>query len=142
MIRTRLGDLRNDNDYSQQTIANILSVSRRTYSGWENNRLIPIEYLVKLTDLYNVSLDYILYNSNDSVRNYTPKKFDKKQISKNLIMYRKKLNKSQSTIAEDIHVNQSTVSMWENNSINIQIDSLKSLSKVFNISIDKLVGIE
>lgn len=68
--------------------------------------------------------------------------FDKKQISKNLIMYRKKLNKSQSTIAEDIHVNQSTVSMWENNSINIQIDSLKSLAKVFNISIDKLVGIE
>jgi len=65
MYLKRLRELREDRDLSQETIARLLNVSQRTYSRYENNeRAIPLESLIKLTDFYNVSLDYIVEKTN------------------------------------------------------------------------------
>lgn len=57
----RIKNLREDNDLTQQNLAEYLSIARSTYRNYENgNRNIPIEILIKIADFYKVSLDYIV----------------------------------------------------------------------------------
>ncbi len=59
--RMRLRDLREDNDYKQSFIADYLYINQNTYSQYENEqRQIPLAALIKLADLYNTSIDYII----------------------------------------------------------------------------------
>lgn len=65
MYLKRLRELREDHDLSQADIAAVLHVSQRTYSRYENNeRSIPIDALIKIANIYNVSLDYITERTN------------------------------------------------------------------------------
>ena len=58
---SRLKDLREDRDLTQQDIAKILNISQRSYSHYElEDRQIPLDLLIKLADYYNVSVDYII----------------------------------------------------------------------------------
>ena len=57
----RLKELREDNDFNQSQIAEILNIKQNTYSQYENGqRQIPIDSLIKLSKFYKVSVDYIL----------------------------------------------------------------------------------
>lgn len=58
-------DLREDNDLTQQQIANMLGCSQTAYSLYEiGKRDIPTTILIKLADYYNVSVDYLLGRTN------------------------------------------------------------------------------
>ena len=58
---SRIKNLREDNDLTQQNIADMLHISRSTYSAYENGaNAFPIEVLIKLSYLYNTSVDYLL----------------------------------------------------------------------------------
>ncbi len=57
----RLRDLREDNDKTQQEIADILGTSQTMYARYERGaNELPIHHLIKLCEFYNVSADYIL----------------------------------------------------------------------------------
>ena len=57
----RIRDLREDNDYTQVQIAEILKTSQTMYARYERGaNELPIRHLITLCDLYNVSSDYIL----------------------------------------------------------------------------------
>ena len=57
----RLKDLREDSDIPQRVIAEYLGIRQNTYSQYENGqRQIPLEMLVKLSEYFSVSSDYIL----------------------------------------------------------------------------------
>lgn len=57
----RIYDLRNRNNMSQGALADKLDVSRQTISKWENNMCLPeAEKLLQLSEIFNVSTDYIL----------------------------------------------------------------------------------
>lgn len=65
MYLKRLKDLREDNDLSQQEVANILDITRQQYSLYElGKRSLPIDLLITLSDFYNTSADYILGRTN------------------------------------------------------------------------------
>lgn len=54
-------DLREDNDKTQQEVADILGTAQTMYARYERGaNELPIRYLIKLCDYYNVSADYIL----------------------------------------------------------------------------------
>ena len=56
----RIRDLREDHDKLQKDIAKELGISQQYYSQYELGHFtIPVELLIKLADMYNVSLDYI-----------------------------------------------------------------------------------
>ena len=62
----RLRDLREDNDYTQSQIAEVLNCRQNTYHQYENEkRQIPIELLKKLALLYGTSIDYIVGLTNE-----------------------------------------------------------------------------
>ena len=57
----RIRDLREDHDYTQKHLASVLSCSQQVYSNYElGQRDIPTDILIKLSNFYNVSIDYIL----------------------------------------------------------------------------------
>ncbi len=57
----RLRDLREDNDKTQQEIADILGTSQTMYARYERGaNEFPIRHLITLCKYYNVSADYIL----------------------------------------------------------------------------------
>ena len=56
----RIRALREDNDKTQSEIAKLLKVGQRTYCDYELGKTrIPVDSLIILAKLYNVSMDYI-----------------------------------------------------------------------------------
>ena len=60
MYYSRLKDLREDHDLTQQQLVDILHMHKTTYTNYEQGkREIPFELVIRLAELYNVSIDYI-----------------------------------------------------------------------------------
>ena len=61
MVYKRIRDLREDSDLTQRALATALNCSQQVYSNYElGQRDIPTDILIKLSEFYNVSTDYIL----------------------------------------------------------------------------------
>lgn len=61
-----LREIREDNDIKQKDIAKYLNVSQNTYSQYETGVIsLTAEVLTKLSDYYNVSIDYLLDKTNN-----------------------------------------------------------------------------
>lgn len=57
----RLRDLREDNDLTQQQVADYLGMKQSQYSRYERGiRDLPTDVLIRLARLYKTSTDYIL----------------------------------------------------------------------------------
>lgn len=57
----KLSKLRKENNYTQEQLAELLSVSRQAVSKWESDTAYPeTEKLLKLGELYGCSMDYLL----------------------------------------------------------------------------------
>lgn len=70
MVYQRLRDLREDRDLLQRQVAESLNCSQRVYSNYERGeRDIPTDVLIRLSELYGVSVDYLLGLTNDPRRN-------------------------------------------------------------------------
>ncbi|WP_444642680.1 helix-turn-helix domain-containing protein [Caproiciproducens sp. R1] len=61
LIYNKIRELREDRDWTQQHVADLLFINRRTYSAYENgvNAISP-EILMKLSEIYQTSVDYLL----------------------------------------------------------------------------------
>ena len=63
---SRIRDLREDHDMTQRELAASLCCSQQVYSNYElGQRDIPTDILIKLSNLYGVSTDYILGLTNN-----------------------------------------------------------------------------
>ena len=61
----RLKDLREDHDYTQKQIAEKLNMQQPQYQRYESGTVPPpIDSLIFLADLYDVSLDYLVERTN------------------------------------------------------------------------------
>lgn len=66
MVYKRIRDLREDKDLTQTDVAKVLGISQRSYSYYENGeRTLTPEILIKLSKFHNVSIDYILGNTDN-----------------------------------------------------------------------------
>lgn len=66
-IGKKLQEARTKANLTQEQVAEALAVSRQTISNWENEKTYPdIKSVVVLSDLYNISLDNLLKDSEKS----------------------------------------------------------------------------
>lgn len=71
MAYQRLRDLREDRDLLQRQVAERLRCSQRVYSNYERGeRDIPTDILIRLSEFYDVSVDYLLGLTKNPRRNY------------------------------------------------------------------------
>lgn len=74
-MNTRLRDLREDNDITQEKAAIIGCISKKTYERYENGiRDIPLEVVTRYALFYKVSIDYIAKITNKKEINKWKKK--------------------------------------------------------------------
>ena len=63
----RIRDLREDRDLNQTAVAKMLGMSQTGYSKYETGENdIPTWVLIKLAQIYNTSVDYLLGLTNES----------------------------------------------------------------------------
>lgn len=68
MVFENIRNLREDNDKTQNELADYLNIKQTTYSKYELGKInIPIEAFIKLADYYNVTVDYLI--GRDSKKN-------------------------------------------------------------------------
>lgn len=64
----RLKDLREDNDLTQEQVAEKLFITRSAYSNYELGiRDIPLDILGRIADLFNTSVDYLLDRTDETI---------------------------------------------------------------------------
>ena len=64
ILGDKITDLRKKNGWSQEELANRLGVSRQAVSKWESASSIPdLDKILKMSDLFGVSTDYLLKDS-------------------------------------------------------------------------------
>jgi len=84
-LTARLKKYRERYGYTQQFVADHLGVGKSTYTQYEiGSRRIPVDMLVRVAALYNVSMDEILGNSyrSEAPTNIIHGNFTKEQIQK------------------------------------------------------------
>ncbi len=89
-IGKKLQKARTNANLTQEQVAETLGVSRQTISNWENEKTYPdIRSVVLLSDLYNVSLDVLLKEKEEtSMSNY----LDYLEESTNTVKSKRKLS--------------------------------------------------
>lgn len=61
----RIRDLREDSDRTQPECARLLFVSKNSYIRYENGeRIPPFDFMCRVAELYDVSLDYLAGRTN------------------------------------------------------------------------------
>ena len=66
MISMNLKRLRKEHQYTQENVAEKINDSRQSIAKWENGESTPdIDTLIKLSKLYNVTLDNLVNHSED-----------------------------------------------------------------------------
>lgn len=65
-MKNRIAELRTSRHYTQDEMASMLGISRAALSHYEKGRREPdYETLIKIADLFQVSLDYIMCRTDD-----------------------------------------------------------------------------
>lgn len=79
----RIRDLREDHDMTQQQVADKIGITQRKYSYIETGtQPLTDEILVALSKLYNVSIDYILKQTEN------PNRYKKRKSSSRFLLSR------------------------------------------------------
>lgn len=65
-MELKIRDLREDNDFTQQQVAEYLKCDRSLYSKYEREeRDVPLDIIVRLALFYHTSVDYIVGLTDD-----------------------------------------------------------------------------
>ncbi|WP_270941046.1 helix-turn-helix domain-containing protein [Romboutsia lituseburensis] len=68
-VGSKLKKARIDSKLTQEKVAEEIQVSRQTISNWENEKSYPdIISVIKLSDLYNISLDELLKGDSNMIK--------------------------------------------------------------------------
>lgn len=132
----RYRDLREEKDLSQQKVADALNIKRARYTHYENERVdVSTDILCKLADLYEVSTDYLLYNTDER----TPHKIIKRKSKNRLKQIRREKKLRQIDVIDNLHIKQNCYSDYETGRLDIPTTTLKKISKIYDTSIDYIL---
>ena len=135
----RIRDLREDNDYNQTDIAELLGCNQSSYSDYETGRSdIPTQRLIKLCEFYNVSADYILGLTDKPGRK---KCNEVVPINVRLKELRKAHKLTQAQLGENLNFSQRICSDYEAGTYDISTETLIALAKFYRVSTDCVLGI-
>lgn len=91
----KLYTLRKERGFSQEELAEKVNSSRQAISKWENNQGFPeTEKLLMLGNIFEVSIDYLLKESNDSGSEHSNGYYVSKEMAEAYILSEKKTAKS------------------------------------------------
>ena len=140
MIDNNLKRCREELEMTQTELGYVFGVQKATMSNWENGySIMPFKKLVKFSNLYGFSLDYILGLDKDN-KSYSDKiKLNKKEVGKKLRKFRKELKLSQQKIADECGISRATYCHYEIGMNLITTLTLYTICKNYKISMDEFL---
>ena len=141
MINNNLKYCRETLEMTQKELGYVCGVAESTVSGWENNNdIMPLNKLFKFCELYGFSLDYVTGLSKKNIKYKNIGKLNRTKVGKNLKAIRKKLGLTQTKLAKDCTISQTTYSNYELGIRLITTITLYKLCKKHNLSMDEVIG--
>ena len=135
-----LKESRENRNLTQEDVANILEIDRRTYNHYETKeKIIPIKHLVALSKYFDVSIDY-LFEFTKLVQYENVKDVDKIEAGKRLKEFRKENKLTQQKLASILNTTFSSIAFNEKGRNLIATPFLYTICKKYNISADYLLG--
>ena len=135
-----LKESRENRNLTQEDVANILEIDKRTYNHYETKeKIIPIKHLVALSKYFDVSIDY-LFESTKLVQYENVKDVDKIEAGKRLKEFRKENKLTQQKLASILNTTFSSIAFNEKGRNLIATPFLYTICKRYNISADYLLG--
>lgn len=136
-----LKTIRESKNLTQKDMANILEISRGLYAQYEiADKIIPIHHLNKLSNYFDVSIDYLLGLSSKYKYTQSNKNINKEKFSSRLKEFRKENKISQDKLAKNLNTSHSVISSYENGKTLILTSFLYTICKKYNISADYFLG--
>jgi transcriptional regulator with XRE-family HTH domain len=137
MDMNRIKFLRDENELTQTEISNILGCSRSAYSLWEiNKNVIPLYYLNKISNFFNVNIDYLTGLSENKFIEFRKNEINKKELGKKIKLARKEKHLSQETLAKKLNTTHSVISAYELGKTTVPTLFLIEISKITNKSLN------
>lgn len=141
MTNNRLEELNIEKNLKSKDIAKALNISASKYSEWKNNRIpIPTNRLIELADYYKINIDYLLNLTDKRIVINHKTKIDLKDIGIKLKRIRKKQHLSLRSLGEILNVSFTALGYYERGERLIKSDTLISICKLSNTSIDDVLG--
>ena len=126
---------------TQEKVANILGIDRRTYNHYEiGEKIIPIKHLITLSDYFNVSIDYLLGLSDVKQYSDSELSIDIEKQAERLNDLRKNKKITQEFLASLLNTSHSMISDYENKKKFIPTPFLYQICFKYKISADYLLG--
>ena len=133
MNTSKIKYLRDELEITQEEISKVLGCTRTAYSLWEiNKNTIPLYYLNKLSNEYNINIDYLVDLSNDKYIDFEKVEIDKIKLGKKIREARKSVNYTQEKLAAKLNTTHSVISAYESGKTTV--------STLFIIEIAKITG--
>ena len=143
MYSNNLKRLRNEKEFTQNYIAQVLGCKRTTYNNWERGVvMIPIRIVDDLSVYYKVSMSCVLGINKKIEFKENINKMNYETLISNLNTLKNENKDSYQKIGKNIKCTGATCQRYFNGKIIIPIDRLIMLSKMYDIDIDELCGKE
>ena len=135
-----LKGIRENRNLTQEDIANILEIDRRTYNHYETKeKIIPIKHLVALSKYFDVSIDY-LFEFTRQKQYENVRDVDNSEAGMRLREFRKENKLTQQKLASILNTTFSSIAFNEKGRNLIATPFLYTICKKYNISADYLLG--
>lgn len=132
--------LRDELEITQEEISNVLGCTRTAYSLWEiNKNTIPLYYLNKISNVYNINIDYLVDLSNKKYVNFKKVEIDKVKLGKKLREARKSINYTQEKLASKLNTTHSVISSYESGKSTVSTLFIIEIAKLTNKSLNWLL---
>lgn len=136
MLGERIAELRKGSGMTQEELAEKLNISQKSISKYElGDRKPQYKVLVRMAEYFGVTVDYLLGSEDLGRASIT----DCGSIIKEL---RKEAGMTQEELGEKLGVIKQTVSSWEKGISEVSNDTLITLSRLFGVTTDYLLGVD
>ncbi len=113
-MQERLIFIRESLNFNQKKMALFLNTSKSNYSRWETGEtIIPLKYVITLSNKFHYSLDYILNLTNNKEKRNEKIICNALIIGKNIKEIRKQHYLTQKELGELLFVTRQAISKWE-----------------------------
>lgn len=137
----RLKYLREEQEITQNELANLLQIHFATYSQFEREyTIIPIKKLNILANFFHVSIDYLFDFTNIKHYNNSKKEINLSISGERLKNFRKENKITQKSLAQFLNTTQSNIVGYEQGKFIISTPYLYMICKKYNMSADYLLG--
>lgn len=101
LLGRKIKDLRNKYRLTQTELATQIGVTKSTVAAYENDSRTPsYEVLIKLANVFKVSIDSLISNRSDTILNVDGLSTEQLQIIENLVTHFRKSNQMEELLEE------------------------------------------